>query len=97
MTTAFEACVLKGGRTTAVKLKGGKYLRVCYDENGKAHTGPICDNPETADSPKRPEVARKKQRPPKPKPKPKSSPENAPAMLDGVLKLKDHFNNNYHN
>ncbi len=37
----FDACVKSGGRVRTLKLKNGKYMRVCYDKKGKSHAGEV--------------------------------------------------------
>lgn len=39
MPRDFDKCQAEGGRIRTVTLKGGKYLHVCYDKEGKAHSG----------------------------------------------------------
>lgn len=40
MPAAFENCVKKGGKVRTIKLKGDKYMHVCY-LNGKAYDGEV--------------------------------------------------------
>ena len=37
----FEKCVKNGGKVVTKKLKGNKYIHVCYDKNGKSYTGEV--------------------------------------------------------
>ena len=39
MPRDFEKCVDEGGRVRTITIKGGKYMRVCYDKEGKSHAG----------------------------------------------------------
>ena len=39
MPQDFEKCQREGGRIRTLKLKDGKYIHVCYDKAGKAHSG----------------------------------------------------------
>ena len=39
MPRDFEKCVDEGGRVRTLSLKGDKYMKVCYDKEGKAHSG----------------------------------------------------------
>ncbi len=41
MPAGFTKCVDEGGRVRTIKLKGGKYLHVCYDKKGKGHSGEV--------------------------------------------------------
>ncbi len=41
MPRDFERCVKEGGRVRTIKLKGGKYLHICYDKQGKSHSGEV--------------------------------------------------------
>jgi len=34
MPAAFDACVAKGGRVRTKKIKGGKYVHICYPKGG---------------------------------------------------------------
>ena len=40
MSQAFENCVKKNGRVRTKKLKGGKYMHICF-LNGKSYAGEI--------------------------------------------------------
>jgi len=37
----FDKCVNEGGRVRTIKIKGGKYMHVCYDKAGKSHAGEV--------------------------------------------------------
>jgi len=37
----FEKCVNEGGRVRTVKVGKDKYLHVCYDKEGKSHSGEV--------------------------------------------------------
>ena len=39
MPQDYDKCVREKGRIRTLKLKDGKYIHVCYDKNGKAHSG----------------------------------------------------------
>jgi len=41
MPKAFTDCVDSGGKVVTKKLKGNKYINICYDKNGKAHSGEV--------------------------------------------------------
>ena len=38
MPRAFENCIKRGGRVRTKKLKGGKYIKICFI-NGKSYAG----------------------------------------------------------
>ena len=38
---AFDKCVAEKGRVRTITLKGGRYMRICYDKNNKSHAGEI--------------------------------------------------------
>ncbi len=35
----FEKCVNDGGKVRTISLKGNKFVKVCYDKEGKVHSG----------------------------------------------------------
>jgi hypothetical protein len=37
----FEKCREEGGRVRTKTLSGGRYIRICYDKNGKSHAGEV--------------------------------------------------------
>ncbi len=41
MPVGFEKCADEGGRVRTKKLKGGRYMRYCYDKAGKSHAGEV--------------------------------------------------------
>ena len=41
MPADFEKCVNEGGRVRTMTLKGGRYMRICYDKAGKSHAGEV--------------------------------------------------------
>jgi len=41
MPADFDRCVKEGGRVRTIKLKGNRYMHVCYDKKGDAHPGHI--------------------------------------------------------
>lgn len=40
MPANFNACVDKGGRVRTKKLKGSKYIHLCFDKSG-SHAGEV--------------------------------------------------------
>jgi len=41
MPADFTKCVSEGGRVRTLRVGKEKYLRVCYDKEGKSHSGEI--------------------------------------------------------
>ena len=42
MPADFEKCVkASGSHVVTKKLKGGKYIHLCYDKAGKSHAGEV--------------------------------------------------------
>ena len=41
MPESFDKCVRSGGRVRTIKIKGDRYMRVCYDKAGKSHAGEV--------------------------------------------------------
>jgi len=41
MPKAFTNCVNSGGKVVTKNLKGNKYMHICYDKNGKSHSGEV--------------------------------------------------------
>ncbi len=41
MPKAFDRCVKEGGRVRTRKLRGNRFMRICFDRNGKSHTGEV--------------------------------------------------------
>ena len=41
MPEGFLECQKAGGRIRTITLKGGRYMRVCYDKNNKSHAGEV--------------------------------------------------------
>jgi len=37
----FDKCVTEGGRVRTMTLKGGRYMKVCFDKNNKSHAGEV--------------------------------------------------------
>ena len=47
MPYAFEKCVKEGGRVRTMKVKGGRFMRICFDKAGKSHAGEVKKSKET--------------------------------------------------
>ena len=41
MPADFDRCVKEGGKVITKKLKGNKYMNICYDKAGKPHAGEV--------------------------------------------------------
>jgi len=38
---AFDRCVRNNGRVRTKKLSKGRYIRICFDKQGKSHAGHV--------------------------------------------------------
>ena len=41
MPEDFDKCVRDGGRVRTMKVKGGRYMKICFDKQGKSHAGEV--------------------------------------------------------
>ena len=41
MPQDFDKCVAEGGRVRTKSIKGGRYMRICFDKQGKSHAGEV--------------------------------------------------------
>lgn len=41
MPADFEKCVKEGGKVITKKINDKQYMHICYDKNGKAHSGEV--------------------------------------------------------
>jgi len=41
MPADFDKCVKEGGRVRTMKVKGGRYMHICFDKQGKSHAGEV--------------------------------------------------------
>ena len=41
MPEDFERCRREGGRIRTMKVKGGRFMRICFDKAGKSHAGEV--------------------------------------------------------
>ncbi len=41
MPAEFDKCVADGGRVRTITLKGGRFMKICYDKAGKSHAGEV--------------------------------------------------------
>jgi len=47
MPEKFDQCVADGGRVRTMKVKGGRYMRICFDKAGKSHASEVRKSKET--------------------------------------------------
>ena len=43
----FDQCVAEKGRVRTIPIKGGRYMRICFDKKGKSHAGEVRETKET--------------------------------------------------
>jgi len=48
MPEAFTNCQKNGGKIITKKLKGNKYMHICYDKQGNAHPGEVKEKKSTS-------------------------------------------------
>jgi len=41
MPADFDKCVKEGGRVRTMPVKGGRFMRICFDKAGKSHAGEV--------------------------------------------------------
>ena len=41
MPKEFDACVAARGRVRTKKLSDGRYIKICWDKEGKSHAGEV--------------------------------------------------------
>ena len=41
MPEGFDRCQKAGGRIRTMKVKGGRYMKICFDKAGKSHAGEV--------------------------------------------------------
>lgn len=41
MPKGFTDCEKSGGKVVTKKLKGNRYIHICYDKNGKSYSGEV--------------------------------------------------------
>jgi hypothetical protein len=78
MPKGFNDCVKNGGRVVTKKLKGNKYLHICYDKEGKAHSGEV--------KTKKKETKKKKAA------REKKQIENSKKLVNSLKELQRYFN-----
>lgn len=81
MPADFTKCVNDGGKVVTKQLKGGRYIHICYDKKGTSHVS---------------EVKTKKKEKTKAR-KDRALLNGSKALMDDLLKLKEHFDMNYKN
>jgi len=88
MPKEFTDCVKNDGKVVTKKLKGGKYLHICYDKEGNSYSGEVLTK--KRESSKIPTNNKKSQ-----KKNNKEVVEGAKATLEDLKRLKAHFDANY--
>lgn len=79
MPKNFTDCVKNGGKVVTKKLKGNKYIHICYGKDGKSYTGEV--------------KTRKKSKAHYNNHKKKIR--ESRALAKDLLRLKKHFDENY--
>jgi len=80
MPQDFTKCVKNGGKVVTKKLKGGKYMNICYDKDGNSYSGEvktIKNNKSKGHRPKKPRNGDKIKQ--------------SRALAEDLLRLKKHF------
>jgi len=80
MPVDFTKCVKNGGKVVTKKLKGGKYMNICYDKDGNSYSG------EVKTIKKNKSKGRRNNRP-----RNKDKIAKSRALAADLLKLKKHF------
>lgn len=78
---AFTDCVNSGGKVVTKKLKGDRYIHICYGKDGKSHTGEI----KTKKKEKSVEQVAKEKI------------EQSRVLIEDLRRLKEHFDENHRN
>lgn len=83
MPKNFVDCVKNKGKVITKTLKGGKYILICYDKDGKSYTSEIKKKKKKAmvNKAKKKDVFFEKEK----------------AQINALLKLKKYFDKKYHN
>ena len=82
MPKDFTDCVKNGGKIVTKQLKGNRYLKICYDKNGNSYSGEIKRRKTVENETK---AYREKKRI-----------EASKELVESLLVLQKHFNDNYH-
>ena len=80
MPKAFEDCVKNGGRVRTKKLKNDRYIRICYDKKGNSFPGEVM-------------ITKKKKQD---KATETKQIKDSKKLVESLLELQTHFNDNYH-
>ena len=75
-----------GGKVITKKLKGNRFMKICYDKQGNSHAGEI----KTKKSSKANNKSRSKRNFQK-------KIDNSKKLAESLLALKEHFHTNYRN
>lgn len=88
MPTDFVNCVNNGGKVVTKNLKGNKYIRICYDKDGTSHSGEVKTRKKKSKGYYKHNKNKKHF---------KNKIKRSKALVEDLLRLRDHFNANYHN
>lgn len=77
----FTDCVKNGGRVVTKSLKKNKYIHICYDKNGKPHSGEVKTKKEQSSSKKEAEEKQIK---------------DSKVLVESLKELQQYFNTNFH-
>ena len=81
MSKGFDECAKNGGKLRTKSLKNNKFIRICYDKDGKSHAGPVMTNRKT----KLHEGGTKNRKV-----------EDSERLIVSLNRLQEHINNKYH-
>jgi len=83
----FIDCVKNGGRVKTKKLKGDKFIRICYDKEGNSYAGEVMKEKKKAKSSEEKEQQQKAD---------KTQITESRDLAASLLKLKAHYDEQYH-
>lgn len=83
MPKDFDECVKNGGKLRTKKLKNDRYIHICYDKKGKAHSGEVMTKKKIQK-----EAKANRQR---------KQIDKSRRLAASLERLKNHFNSNYRN
>lgn len=83
----FLDCVKNGGRVKTKKLKGDKYIRICYDKEGNSYAGEVMKTKKTSKSTKEQTEKSNLER---------NQIKESKDLAESLLKLKAYYDEQYH-
>jgi len=84
MPKAFNNCVKNGGKVRTKNLKNNRYIRICYDKQGKAHSGKVMTRQKKSNEEKIKTNVKHKRI------------SESKKLAKSLLELKKHFDSNHH-